>query len=119
MQAVAAHDYKVLLTHFTTLKAKGGTRWRATLLDFPAIVEEAFSREQALQQIKGRIVELVTHAEIITLQAPALPAELNDSADALAAQGWDDHGLFKDDQTALQLFDEIERVRDNQLVGGA
>lgn len=37
--------------------------------------------------------------------------------DVLRAQGWDDHGLFKDDPKALLLFDEIEEGRDRHLVG--
>ena len=43
--------------------------------------------------------------------------EIVEEADALVAQGWDDHGLFKDDPEALQLFDEIEEERDRHLVG--
>jgi hypothetical protein len=37
--------------------------------------------------------------------------------DELLAQGWDDHGLFKNDPEALKLFDEIEEKRDRLLVG--
>lgn len=119
MQNLAEHDYKVLLTHSFISKTNTGMRWRATLLDFPTIVEEARSRDQAIQQIKQRIIELLAHAEIITLHAPALPVETQGNGDELTAQGWNDHGLFKDDQAALQLFDEIERARDSQLVGDA
>jgi len=42
---------------------------------------------------------------------------MNGTDDDLAAQGWDDHGLFKDDPEALKLFDEIEEERDRNLVG--
>ncbi len=37
---------------------------------------------------------------------------VTEETDALHAQDWDDHGLFKDDPEALQLFDEIEEERD-------
>lgn len=117
MQNIAEHDYKVLLTHSTVLPTEGRTRWRATLLDFPTIVEEAFSRAQAIKQIKERIAEMVAHAEIVTLHAPALPIKTPGRQDELAAQGWDDHGLFRDDEEALQLFNEIEQARSSQFVG--
>lgn len=119
MQTVAQQEYKILMTHSPTAKTKGEQRWRATLLGFPNIVEEAFSRDQALKQIEARLADMLTHAEIITLHGPALPVEANSSHDELAVQGWDDHGLFKDEPDALQLFDEIERDRDNHLVGVA
>jgi hypothetical protein len=60
---------------------------------------------------------MLTHLEIITLHAPAFPLDLNGTSDELTAQGWDDHGLFKDDLAALKIFDEIEQERDNLFVG--
>lgn len=119
MQTITQQEYKVLMTYSPTTKAKGQDRWRATLLGFPNIVEEAFSRDQALKQIEARLADMLTHAEIITLHGPALPIEANDSHDELAAQGWDDHGLFKDDSDALQLFAEIARDRNEYLIGDA
>lgn len=40
-----------------------------------------------------------------------------EETEVLHTQGWDDHGLFKDDPEALQLFDEIEEERNRHLVG--
>lgn len=119
MQTITQQEYKVLMTYSPTAKAKGEDRWRATLLGFPNIVEEALTRDQALRQIEARLADMLSHAEIITLHGPALPVEADDNYDELTALGWGDHGLFKDDPDALQLFDEIERDRDNHLVGGA
>jgi hypothetical protein len=118
MQTVSEHEYRVLMTHSPAAKTKGGQRWRATLLGFPFIVEEAFSRDQAIAQIKAHIADMLTHAEIITLHAPAFPIEVNGISNELTAQGWDDHGLFKDDVAALQIFDEIEHERDSYPIGG-
>ena len=118
MRNATEHEYKVLMTHSPVVKAKGSQRWRATLLGFPYIVEEAPSRDQAIHQIKARLDDMLTHAEIVTLHAPAFPIEANGAGDELTAQGWGDHGLFKDNPAALQIFDEIERERDNLLVGG-
>ena len=118
MQTGTQQEYKVLMTH-SAVMAKGGHRWRATLLGFPDIVEEAFSRDQVIKQIEARLAEMLAHAEIITLHGPALPVDVNKHDDELTAQGWDDYGLFKDDPDALQLFDEIERNRDKYSAGGA
>ncbi len=106
-------EYKVLVTHSPTSKpnAQQG-HWRAIVLGFPDLIEEAGSREQVLRQIQSRIGELLRRAEIVTVTAP-LPAE---DTDVLRAQGWDDHGLFKNDPEALRLFDEIEEERDRQMV---
>jgi len=119
MQTVPQQEYKVLMTRSPMAKANGGQRWRATLLGFPDIVEEAFTRDQALKQIEARLADMLAHAEIITLHGPALPVEMNGNSDELAALGWDDYGLFKHDADALQLFDEIEQERDRTLVDSA
>lgn len=114
MNIAANEEYKVLVTHSPSSKPNGQQwHWRATVLGFPDLVEEAGSREQVLQQIQSRIGELLRQAEIVTVTAPA-PTE---ETDVLRAQGWDDHGLFKNDPEALQLFDEIEEERDRHLVG--
>ena len=119
MQTSIQQEYKVLMTHSPATKAKGSQRWRATLVGFPDIVEEASSRNQAIKQIEQRLADMLTHAEIITVHAPTQPSAANGSTDELAAQGWDDHGIFKDDPAALQIFDEIEQERARNLVGGA
>ena len=87
--------------------------------EFRSIVEEAVSREQALEKVKTRIADMASRAEIVTLQAPALPIESNETEDKLLANGWDDHGIFKDNPAALQLFDEVEKERDQHLIGDA
>lgn len=119
MRSATEHEYKVLMLPPLAAIAKGSPRWRAMLLDFPSIVEEAASRDQVIKQIKARLADMLAHAEIITLHTPAFPEAANGAPDELTAQGWDDHGLFKDDADALQIFGEIERTRDSHLVGGA
>jgi len=121
MQTEIGQEYKILITHASEPNGQDGQisqRWWAMMLGFPFIVEEALSREQALAQVERRITTLINNAEIITLRAPEIPLEMSESDDKLMAQGWDDHGLFKDDPGALELFDEIERERDRHLVGG-
>jgi hypothetical protein len=118
MSNATEHEYKVLMTHLPAAKSKGRQRWQATLLDFPNIVEEAFSRDQAINQIKTRLADMLIHAEIITLHAPALAIETNGMNNELTAQGWGDHGLFKDDADALKIFEEIEHARDSHSIEG-
>ena len=119
MSAPRTKEYKVLLTHClppTPEDQREG--WRATILGFPYIVEEAVSREQALSQLKARLDAMTLHSEVVTLTAPVLVPLENGTKDDLAAQGWTDHGLLKEDPETLQLFEEIENERNRHLVGG-
>jgi hypothetical protein len=114
MNIATDKEYKVLVTHAPAREPNGQQwHWRATVLGLPDLVAEAGSREQVLKQIQSRLGELLRQAEIVTVPAPVSTEE----TDALRAQGWDDHGLFKNDPEALQLFDEIEEERDRHLVG--
>src|SRR5207249_8975372 len=88
-------EYRVLLTHQPLQTHADGPQWRAVVLEFPSIVAEALSREEVLKQIKIRIGEMTRHAEVVILTAPALPLAQESPEQDLAAQGWDDHGLFK------------------------
>lgn len=111
-------EFRVLVTQAPVREPNGSPgRWRATALGFPGVAEEGDSREQVIRQIQARIIEILRHAEIVTLTllSPAVTKE----EDELLAQGWDDHGLFKNDPEALKLFDEIEEERDHHRVGDA
>jgi len=117
MHITTNKEYKVLLTHQPLHTQADGQQWRAMVLEFPSIVEEALSREEVLKQIKIRIDEMTRNAEVVILTAPALPLAQESPEETLAAQGWDDHGLFRNDPEALQLFDAIEEGRDRHQVG--
>jgi len=122
MNITTDNEYRVLVTHSPVREPNGQPgRWWATVLGFPHIAEEGGSREQVIRQIQDRLAEILRHSEIVTLTAPALSSvaapEEPGEGDALLAQGWDDHGLFKDDPEALKLFDEIEEERDRHPVG--
>jgi hypothetical protein len=119
MNTAIDKEYRVLVTHSPVREPNGQPgRWWATVLGFPYIAEEAVSREQVIQQIQARLAEILRHSEVVTLTVPALsPVAATEDENALLAQGWDDHGLFKDDLEALTLFDEIEEERDRHPVG--
>ena len=112
-------EFRVLVTQASVREPDGkSARWRATALGFPDIIEEGASREQVIRKIQARIVEILRHSEIVTLTVPQIsPVATTEEEGALLAQGWDDHGLFKNDPEALKLFDEIEGERDRHLVG--
>jgi hypothetical protein len=119
MSATRTKEYKVLLTHSPRVDLEGRQEgWRATILGFPYIVEEAASRDQALSQLKARLDAMTLHSEVVTLTAPVLTPPENATEDELATRGWTDHGLFREDQEALQLFEEIEDERNRHVVGG-
>ncbi|GEM_PF-1083551 len=113
-------EYKVLLTRQPPATPEAGQQqcWRATVLGFPYLTAEACSREQALDQIRAGLEELLRHAEIVTVTAPSLPLALNGD-DQLVAMGWHDYGIFANDPEALKLFDEIEEERNKHLIAPA
>jgi hypothetical protein len=118
MSIAVDKEFRVLVTEAPVREPNGQLgRWRATALGFPDVAEEGSSREQVIQQIRDRIVEILRHSEIVTLTVPASPSPAaTREDDELLAQGWDDHGLFKNDPEALKLFDEIEEERGRHLV---
>ncbi len=117
MNLMTDEKYQVLVTRVPVAEPNGHQQqWRATVLGWSGIVEEAVTREQVIRQIEARIAEILRHSEIVTLTAPAVSPAAT-AEDELLAMGWDDHRLFKDDPEALKLFDEIEEERDRHRVG--
>ncbi|MGH9847683.1 MAG: hypothetical protein ACREEM_54020, partial [Blastocatellia bacterium] len=118
MSSTANTKYQVLLTPQPAAAPEAGQPqcWRATVLGFPNLIAEACSREQALDQIKTSLEEILRRSEIVTVTVPTLPAVLNGADSELAAMGWDDYGIFANDPEALKLFDEIEEERNKHLI---
>ena len=114
------NEYSVLLTPPLVNGSNGHSGyWQATVMGFPNIAEQAFSREQVLRQVQDRLAEIMRHSEIVSLTVPASPTTvITEEEDKLRAMGWIHHGIFKDDPEALKLFDEIEEERNRHWVGG-
>ena len=125
-----AIGYRVQIVHYPT---QAGERWRAVVLSLPALMAEGASREDVLSEIKGRLAEIDSTSEIVTLPVAELARQTNRNGEGSGrngnyaesslieraiANGWVEYGLFADDPGALELFDEIERERDKHLVGG-
>ena len=91
-------------------------RWQAVIPDLPDCVVNAETRAEALEQIKLRALSFVQQTEQVRIElspADSLSGEETANLD-LKALGY---GAFKDDPTWGELFDEIERQRDEQLAG--
>ena len=109
-------EYTVVITQ------EPDSRWQAVVQGWLGCEAEAETRQQVITAIKARLAERLRHAEVIRIEAPA-PAQAAQSLNGVAEyttfeEEWPDFGIFRDDPTLNELFDEIERRRDAQLAGG-
>lgn len=108
-------EYKIVITK------EPESRWQAMVQGWPDCEAEAETREQVIAAIKARLAERLRHTEVIHIEAPA-PALSAQSSNGAAeymtfAEEWPDFGIFRDDPTLDELFDDIERRRDAHLAG--
>lgn len=112
-------DYRVRIFRNSS---DGVTRWKGYVVTIPAITAEADSREDVLENLSQQLGEAVTTSEIVKLPGPFPEAVVygdgSELDQKLRTNGWKHYGLFADDPGALELFDEIERQRDQQTIGG-
>lgn len=92
--------------------------WRAVV---PAIVNceaEAETRDEVLERIKEAIAMMPQrHVEVVKIEVPTNAAQTNGAGYTTFEQEWPGYGIFKDDPTLDEMFDEIERQRDVHRVG--
>ena len=119
MSIAQVTEYQVQLFHDTAGQID---RWKALVLSLPHIMAEGSSREVVLEEIARKLSEAVENSEIITI--PILSHEASaESADPelesrLRRQGYRHYGIFADDPGAMEVFDEIERLRDQHTISG-
>src|SRR4026207_1380144 len=108
-------QYTVVITQ------ESDSRWHAVVRGWPGCKAEAATREQVLTAVKERLSELLRHTEVvhIELPAPTLQTQSSNGAGEYTTfeEEWPDFGVFRDDPTLDELFDDIERRRDAQLAG--
>lgn len=118
MNTLQTTEYAV---HLLQQAANGTKKWKAFIETLPRVTAEGESCEAVLEEI-GRKLELTlaNGEKAVALATPA-PEEL--SLQVLAeleaqvqAQGHQFYGIFADDPGALEVFDEIERLRDQQTI---
>ncbi len=94
--------------------------WRAVVPALPDCVAEAATREEALVRIKEDIIRVHENFEIVQVEVPIGPL-LNGNQQGQPEKTFEErypyYSAFKDDPTLGELFDEIERRRDETLAG--
>ena len=111
MAGIEQQNYQVLIA-----QEDGLSLWRAIVLGMPSVAAQAESREGVIERIAEKLHGILQHAEIITVTPMAATNGNQTSEDRLAAMGWNDHGIFKNDPEALKLFDEIEEERSKHFI---
>lgn len=91
--------------------------WRALVPALPDCVAEAATREEVLARIKERIIQVHKDFEIVQIEVPLLNGHQLGQPERTFEERYPYYGAFKDDPTWGELFDEIERRRDETLVG--
>lgn len=112
-------DYRVQIFRST---ADGVARWKAYVVTIPAITAEGESREEVLEDIQRQLAEAVATSEFVKVPGP-YPEKVvyGDGSELdllLQRQGHRHYGIFADDPGAMEVFDEIERLRDQHTIGG-
>ncbi len=94
--------------------------WRAVTAALPNCAVTGATRAEAIQRITACLTESFGQGEVLRLSIPTNGAASNgaSTANAAAQPEWPGYGIFKDDPTLDELFDEIERRRDEHMVGG-
>ena len=122
MNLAQVTEFQVQLFRF---KADRKTKWKAQVRAFPQFTAEGNSREAVLEDIKEQLATLEAESEIVRVPLPQrqefplepVPPLDEELAAKLRAMGYEHFGIFADDPGALEVFDEIERLRDEHTIG--
>jgi predicted RNase H-like HicB family nuclease len=95
--------------------------WRAIVPGMPKCEAEAKTRDQVIAQIKECIAEALRHTEVIQVEVPGELCHHNGAVPNPKKTEFksihDSAGIFRDDPTWGEMFDEIERRRNERLAG--
>jgi predicted RNase H-like HicB family nuclease len=97
------------------LTKQPGLHWRAFVPGWPECTAEASTRDEALTEIKHKLVEAVSHSEIVRVDLPVPEDRVRSNAEGVSIDEWPDYGIFSNDPTLKQLFTEIENNRNQGL----
>src|SRR5262245_8335543 len=119
MNTVQITEYAVRLSR----RAVNGTEiWEASLEALPEITAEGPTCEAALKEIGQKLQSSLTNGESAAAPKSAeeelTPQELAELETQVEAMGHKYYGIFADDPGAMEVFDEIERLRDQHTIGG-
>lgn len=108
--------------HLLRHAVNGTKRWQAFVETSPRITAEGESCKAVLEEIGLKLLEALAEVEGAVDPAESaahqsLPRELAELEAQVQAQGHKFYGVFADDPGALEVFDEIERLRDQHTLG--
>ena len=103
-------EYTVFLT------GRPGLPWRATVPWLPDCTVEAPTRAEALEKIKQCISTVVNQIEVLRVQLPDMPQNVNEPLAAIAQTPWQWFGVFQNDPAWGSIFDDIEQQRDKETI---
>jgi len=118
MNTAQITEYAVRLSH----RAVNGTEiWEAFVEALPEITAEGPTCEAALKEIGQKLQSSLANGESTAVPKSAeeemSPRELAELEAQVEAMGHKYYGIFADDPGAMEVFDEIERLRDQHTIG--
>lgn len=115
MNTTKTTEYAV---HLSQHAPHGANRWQAFVETLPQVSAEGESCEAVLEEIGRKLRATLSNGKSAALASSTaddlLPLELAALEAQVQAQGHKFYGVFADDPGALEVFDEIERLRDAQ-----
>jgi predicted RNase H-like HicB family nuclease len=118
MNTARITEYAVRLSH----RAVNGTEiWEASVEKLPEITAEGSTCEEALKEIGQKLQSSLVDGESAATPRPVkdemTPQELAELEAQVEAMGHKYYGIFADDPDAMEVFDEIERLRNQHTIG--
>ena len=106
-------EFDVLITQ------EADATWRAVTAALPNCAVTGATRAEAIARITACLTESFGHGEVLRLSIPTNGSTSNGASPASVAPQpeWPGYGIFKDDPTWGEMFDEIERRCDEHIVG--
>jgi hypothetical protein len=117
MNTAQITEYEVHLSH----RAVNGTEiWEAFVEALPEITAEGPTCEAALKEIGQKLQSNLANGESAaapqSVKEEMTAKELTELEAQIEAMGHKYYGIFADDPGALEVFDEIERLRNQHTV---
>ncbi len=98
------------MQYTVVLNEEPGGQWRAIVPLVPSCAAEAPTRNEALEQIKAKLIAAAPSFEIVQIEVPTNGAQ-NGQLKAGVEERWPGFGMFKDDPNWGEFFDELDRQR--------
>src|SRR5262245_20292334 len=108
--------------HISRHAVNGTEVWKAFVETLPQITAEGATCEAALKEIGQKLQSGLANGDIgaapQSVEEELKPQELAEFEAQVEAMGHKYYGVFADDPGAMEVFEEIERLRDQHTIGG-